>query len=453
MFELRDQPSSLLDPGAGVGSLAAAFVDRWIAECGSALAVTACEVDSSLHNELSLTLLACEQNPSVQASLLGANFIEWAAEAVGGLRFGDAPSFSHVVMNPPYRKISIGSNDRNLLRWVGMDAPNLYAAFLALGARLLEPGGQLVAITPRSFANGPYFRSFRRDLLSWVSLRRIHMYDSRDVAFADSEVLQENVVFLAERCDNRRSVYVSSSASPMASEVTGRLVPYDEVVRPDDGEQFIHLTPDARVAAIASRIAALPATIGSLGAAVSTGRVVDFRSKQHLCAQPEDGTVPLIYPTHMTAGGLSWPKEGKKPNALVRCEETESLLLPAGHYVVVKRFSSKEERRRVVASVVRDGDLPGERWAFENHLNVIHAANHGLDPALAIGMTVWLNSTVVDTAFRQFSGHTQVNATDLRSMKYPALADLCTLGDAAGSSVLSQEKIDGLVAEHVGALG
>ena len=453
MFELRDQPSSLLDPGAGVGSLAAAFVDRWTTECHAELAVTACEVDPSLHNELSLTLKACEQVPSIQTSLLGANFIEWAAESVGGLRFGDSPSFSHVVMNPPYRKLANGSHDRNLLRWVGMDAPNLYAAFLALGARLLEPGGQLVAITPRSFANGPYFRSFRRDLLSWVSLRRIHVYDSRDVAFADSEVLQENVVFLAERCENRTPVHVTSSASPLAAQVTGRLVPYDEVVRPDDGEQFIHLTPDAGVAAVASRVAALPATISSLGATVSTGRVVDFRSKQHLCAQPEDGTVPLIYPTHMTAGRLSWPKEGKKPNAIVRCDETESMLLPAGYYVVVKRFSSKEERRRVVASVVRDGDLPGERWAFENHLNVIHAANHGLDPALAIGMTVWLNSTVVDTAFRQFSGHTQVNATDLRNMKYPALTELCALGDAAGSSVLSQEKIDGLVTGHVGALG
>ncbi len=453
MFDLRDRPSSLLDPGAGVGSLTAAFVARWGAECSSPLSVTACEVDSSLHDELSATLTSCEQVPNVGADLLEANFIEWSTESLGGLRFEAAPTFSHVVMNPPYRKLANGSHDRNLLRWVGMDAPNLYAAFLALGARLLEPGGQLVAITPRSFANGPYFRSFRRDLLSWVSLRRIHVYDSRDVAFADSEVLQENVVFLAERCDERSSVFVTSSSSPLSSEVTGRLVPYTEVVRPDDSEQFIHLSPDAGVAAVASGVAALPSTIASLGVAVSTGRVVDFRSREHLRAQPEADTVPLIYPTHMADGGLSWPKDGKKPNALVRCEDTDAMLLPAGYYVVVKRFSSKEERRRIVASVIRDGDLPGECWAFENHLNVIHTANHGLDPLLANGMAVWLNSTVVDTAFRQFSGHTQVNATDLRNMRYPARDDLYSLGEAAGSSTLTQEKIDGLVTEHVGALG
>ncbi len=196
----------------------------------------------------------------------------------------------------------------------------------------------------------------------------------------------------------------------------------------------------------------MPATVGSLGVTVSTGRVVDFRSKEFLRADPEAETVPLIYPTHLVEAGVSWPKATKKPNALVRCLETESLLLPAGCNVLVKRFSAQEERRRVVASLVRAGDLPGDAWAFENHLNVIHSANHGIDEQLAIGLTVWLNSTPVDIAFRQFSGHTQVNATDLRIMRYPSDAELRALGEAAGNSVLSQEKIDTLVGQHVSGI-
>ncbi len=452
MFEITDRPASLLDPGAGVGSLTAGFVSRWTTECVSPLNVTACELDPSLHDDLAATLDECGRHPCVRAELLGTNFIEWAAEAVGGLRFADAPSFTHVVMNPPYRKLASDSHDRNLLRWVGADAPNLYAAFLALGARLLQPGGQLVAITPRSFTNGPYFRSFRRDLLSWVSLRRIHVYDSRDVAFADADVLQENVVFMVERSDDRRQVHVTSTPSPSSTDIVGRVVPYVDVVNPNDPEQFIHLTPDDASASVASDVAALPATVGSLGVTVSTGRVVDFRSKDFLRADPGAGTVPLVYPTHLAEAGVTWPKATKKPNALVRCAETESLLLPAGCYVLVKRFSAKEERRRVVASLVRTGDLPGDAWAFENHLNVIHSANRGIDEQLATGLTVWLNSTPVDIAFRQFSGHTQVNATDLRNMRYPSETELRALGEAAGTSVLSQEKIDTLVAQHVSGI-
>ncbi len=452
MFTMVDAPATVLDPGAGVGSLTAAFVARWVAECNAELAVTACEVDPTLHGDLRATLDGCELGTAVTTKLLGANFIEWGTDLIGGLSVIDSPRFGYVVMNPPYRKMASGSHDRHLLRLVGIDVPNLYAAFLALGARLLAPGGQMVAITPRSFANGPYFKAFRRDLLSWVGLRRIHVYDSRDAAFSDADVLQENIVFLAERSPERRTVFITSSPAPSSTASTSREVRYAEVVRPDDPEQFIHLTPHADHADTAAKVAALSTTVASLGIAVSTGRVVDFRSRDHLRQEPTAGTVPLLYPTHMSEGTIAWPKDTKKPNALARCPDTEGLLLPSGCYVVVKRFSAKEERRRVVASIVRDGDLPGDSYAFENHLNVFHSSNRGLDPALAAGLTVWLNSSVVDVAFRQFSGHTQVNATDLRNMRYPSHRELIALGESAGVSVLTQEKVDALVANHVAGI-
>ena len=449
MFDLRDRPATLLDPGAGVGSLTAAFVARWADECDSQLHATACEVDDSLHGDLRTTLGECELHASLTTDLLGESFIEWGTDRLAGIRLTEPPGFDFVIQNPPYRKLAADSHDRRLLRASGVDAPNLYAAFLALGARLLAPGGQMVAITPRSFANGPYFKRFRQDLLQWVSLRHIHVYDSRDTAFADAAVLQENVIVRVERTSHRGPVRITSSVSPAATAMTARDVPYAEVVRPDDPEQFIHLSPHAQHADIASALAALPDTVASLNLKVSTGRVVDFRVREHLRQAPDADTAPLVYPTHLRESSVEWPKETKKPNALVRCSETESLMLPAGCYVLVKRFSAKEERRRVVASLVRDGDLPGEVWAFENHLNVFHLGNRGLPLSLAAGLVVWLNSTSVDLAFRQFSGHTQVNATDLRNMRYPSAGELVALGDAAGLAHLTQDKVDALVSEHV----
>jgi adenine-specific DNA-methyltransferase len=450
MFELRRDTASLLDPGAGIGSLTAAFVDRWVRESGAPLTATAHELDPALKPDLEDTLRTCKQQGSVKTQLLTGDFIEWGTKELGR-RSGVHRQFDFIVMNPPYRKLGARSEERRRLAPFGADAPNLYAAFIAVAVRLLAPSGQLVAITPRSFANGPYFRSFRRDLLARVAFKRIHIYDSREAAFADASVLQENVVFLAHRGRPAR-IEVSSSTSPASSAITTRRVSESEVVRPDDPEQFIHLTPDALDATVSAAVATLPSTLGSLGISVSTGRVVDFRSREHLRYQPRKNTAPLIHPTHLTAGRIVWPKDGRKAESIRVCHDTTALLLPAGCYVLVKRFSAKEERRRVSAALVRPGDLPGEWWGFENHLNVLHCSNAGLDCSVATGLAVWLNSTAVDTAFRQFSGHTQVNATDIRSLRFPSADQLVALGEAAGESVLTQEKIDGLVGGHVSQL-
>jgi hypothetical protein len=44
---------------------------------------------------------------------------------------------------------------------------------------------------------------------------------------------------------------------------------------------------------------------------------------------------------------------------------------------------------------------------------------------------VYLNTTGVDENFRRSSGHTQVNATDLKMMKYPSRKALMALGEWA----------------------
>lgn len=78
-----------------------------------------------------------------------------------GLFQGDeVPEVTHAILNPPYRKIATRSRERILLNSLGMETSNLYAAFVWLAFRRLAEGGELAAITPRSFCNGPYFRQF-----------------------------------------------------------------------------------------------------------------------------------------------------------------------------------------------------------------------------------------------------------------------------------------------------
>lgn len=449
MFDVPAGALRVLDPGAGVGSLTAALVGRAQDEGWPVtLDLTAVEVDEDLLPALKETLHECEGVPlTTSATLHSSDFISWGCDRLGGgLSAVEPELFDLAILNPPYRKLNTASTDRRLLSSVGIEATNLYAAFVALALRMLAPGGQLVAITPRSFCNGPYFKPFRRELLALAALRRIHVFDSRDKAFRDAAVLQENVIFHLIKGVEQGPVVIESSSGEDAGSTRERVVPFERVVHPGDASSFIHLVPDEAHADVASRMEALPCELPAVGAGVSTGRVVDFRAREHLRMDPEPGTVPLLYPVHLRGGRVRWPVPGgKKANALADVDETQKLLLPSGNYVLVKRFSSKEERRRIVASVLAEGDLRSAQVAIENHVNVFHHRNAGLPLELAWGIAAYLNSTIVDLFFRQFNGHTQVNATDLRSLRYPSVDQLIRLGSAAHDTEHDQGAIDSLV--------
>ena len=188
-------------------------------------------------------------------NIIDRDFIEEGSTHLkAGLFHGDpVPRFNAAILNPPYRKIGSNSRERALLRGAGIETTNLYAAFVALAIRLLEPDGELVAIAPRSFCNGPYFRSFRKILLGETSLLRVHIFETRHRAFSDDAVLQENVIFHAKKGAPRSRVLLSTSAAP-GEPVNERLVAHELVVDPSDPNMFIHLAVTSQDAEIAKRM-------------------------------------------------------------------------------------------------------------------------------------------------------------------------------------------------------
>jgi adenine-specific DNA-methyltransferase len=442
----RTESWRVLDPGAGTGMLTAALVERVCAEGGvRRVEVTAVECDESLIAALSRTAGLCAEwgrahGVDVTVDVVQGDLISLQT----GLECQLGCDFDLVVMNPPYKKLAADSWQRRALSAAGWEAGNLYSAFLALGVDSLRPGGQLVAITPRSFANGPYFGRFRKRLLKEVAFDQVHTFESRSTVFADTGVLQENVVFSATKNGGRGAVVFSSSRGHLA-EVTERAVSYGELVAPDDPHQFIRLTVDAAADEAVRKVTALPGTLADRDLQVSTGRVVDFRARGNLGDTPKPGSLPLVYPGNLRQGEVCWPRSiGKAQAFRPRQESDRKALLPNGFYVLVKRFSAKEERRRVVAALWDPTRHEGQAVAFENHLNVFHAGGGGLDRDVAWGLCLWLNSSVVDRYFRTFSGHTQVNATDLRSMNYPDEATLRRLGGAT-DHLPAQDDLDRLV--------
>jgi adenine-specific DNA-methyltransferase len=453
LFKSHGSSVRLLDAGAGVGMLTAAFVEEMCSRKNhpESIHVTAYELDTTLHNDLQETLQVChlacaEKGIDFSWDVLGADFIENAVNHLHNGLFAVPKAFNCAILNPPYKKIGSHSKERILLQQVGIETGNLYTAFLALAARLLENGGELVAITPRSFCNGSYFKPFRQAFLREMSLHELQLFENRKTAFED--VLQENILFKAVKSSQKpKTVRIVTLDSPEDDMPVEQMLLYQEVIKPTDPEQFIHIVPDGMAQQIARSMQRFTHTLEDLGLTVSTGRVVDFRAKEALRLEPEAGTAPLLYPHNLQGNDVVWPvAKGDKPQALVINDQTQSLLIPKGVYVLIKRFSAKEEKRRVVAAVYDPERIKADVIGIENHLNYVHQRGQGLPELLAKGLAVFLNSTLVDQYVRQFNGHTQVNATDLRNLHYPSKPELEKLGSSVTEGFPDQPTIDTMMA-------
>lgn len=443
LFSQNQGSMYLLDPGAGQGALSQAFLSRW-KEGGLSFqdgCLDAFEVDPQM---LSLCRRNLEEDRAALPLSVNVQHGDFIEHAVSKILRQQRP-YSHAILNPPYKKISSCSHHRTLLRDVGIETVNLYSAFVALSIAMLAPRGQAVAIIPRSFCNGPYYRPFREFILKNTSILHIHLFGARNKAFKADNVLQENVILMLERDAPQGDVTISTSTDDSMYDYMAIPHSFGNIVYPSDPEAFFHIPTNGDD--IPAHPKALSCMLAEVGLEVSTGPVVDFRMKEYLRSMPEDGDVPLLYSAHFKGDG-EWPIAGfKKNNAIKHCPETVKWLYPNGYYVIVRRMSSKEEKRRIVANAVVPSRFPGMDWlGFENHLNVFHSRRQGISENTAHGLAAYLNSSLIDSMFRRFNGHTQVNATDLRSLPYPSRKKLDDLGQwAKGQAVMEQEAIDRMV--------
>ena len=188
-----------------------------------------------------------------------------------------------------------------------------------------------------------------------------------------------------------------------------------------------------------------PDNLVSLNLEVSTGPVVPFRARQYLLQDIAKGapSVPLLWMHNLLEMGVVWPfSKNGKAKAILDTRETKSLLLSVKNYVLLKRFSSKEQKRRLYASVLRAGDLNYPRVGLENHLNYIHRPGGSVSLYEAMGIAAILNTGLIDSYFRTLSGNTQVNATDIRRLPLPDVGAIAEIGKRVHENIVRLGKLD-----------
>jgi adenine-specific DNA-methyltransferase len=195
-------------------------------------------------------------------------------------------------------------------------------------------------------------------------------------------------------------------------------------------------------------IHAWPGSLKSYGLEISTGPVVPFRAVPLLSktGNVPETHAPLLWMQHVRAMKIEWPISMRQKEQYIRVtNETAPLLVADKNYVLLRRFSAKEERRRLIAAPLIAGCLGSPQIGLENHLNYVHRPGGTLTVDEAWGLATLYNSSWLDTYFRVVNGNTQVSATELRAMPLPPLKLIVEIGRKARSSLDRIEEIDSLV--------
>ena len=432
LFEIPTGKDELhiLDAGAGSGILSLALIERLQSEAGiKHISLVCYETDSSIADLLYSNLdYACKKSKiDIEYEIRKDNYIlsqifeynDW---------IGSDPhpqKYDFVIGNPPYMKISKEAPEAQAMPDICYGAPNLYFLFASMGMFNLIPEGQMVYIIPRSWTSGVYFKSFRQKLLREGVLEHIHLFESRDKVFCQENVLQETMIVKIRKTENKpETINITTAQSNFDfSDITVFEAPYNIVV---SGEDFyVFLVTNQQEAEILMRLSSWQDTLPSIGLKMKTGLTVDFRNRDALRDKKEAQAVPLFYSQHIQDGKVLFPV-GKENEYIVT--KRAGLLQENANYLFVKRFTAKEEHRRLQCGVYLSRKYPEyKQISTQNKINFIGGLR-GLSECVVYGLYVLFNSTLYDCYYRIMNGSTQVNSTEVNAMPVPPLAVIEEMG-------------------------
>lgn len=443
MIELPKNDFSLIDPGAGTGILLAAVCDRVCEESKKSrtIQIIAYETDEKILPCLESCLEFCKttlrkKHHHLEFTIHHSDFIK---ENFYRLKSPEdasifQKSYDIVISNPPYQKLPYKSELRDQLPEIIHGRTNLYSIFIALGISLLKSRGQYVFFTPRSYCSGQYHKKIRELLLSQSCIKTIHSFESRHNIFEEHDVLQEVIILHGIKSSNTKCspINIRSTANQSLEKIHSFTVPYHYIVPHNNPFSTVHIPLNKEDLKIIDLVQSWENTFDDFGFKISTGKVVDFRISQCLRQSPDGGsTVPLLWMQHLTNGKIEWPFPSfKKPQYIEVCPDTEKKTVPVQNYVLLRRFSSKEEKMRMQSLPLYASQFSEYKAiGFENHLNYIFKENGLMTLDEINGISALLNSHIVDSYYRTLSGNTQINASDLTHLPIPSMNTIKKIGN------------------------
>lgn len=434
LFEIDFQKSKLklLDAGAGSGILSVALIS-YIRENGytGEIELTCYEMDSNILPLLNKNLEKLAQEYNVRYNLISSNYItSQPFEEKNLYNNGLNNEYDYIIGNPPYKKISKDADEAKHMPTVCYGAPNLYFLFWAMGVYNLKEDGELVYIIPRSWTSGAYFERFREYLYSQCVIEHIHLFGSRDKIFKGESVLQETIIVKIRKTQKKPdTIAISFSETSDFSDVVTNSIAYNTII---GSNGYVYLVTTQDEAEVMNRLNKLDSTLVSDELKMKTGIIVDFRAREVLRNEPGEDTYPLFFSQHIRNGEVSWPV-GKENEYI--CTERSGYLQENTNYLFVKRFTAKEEKRRLQCGIYLSEKYPNYKYiSTQNKINFIKCET----PEEAYGLFVLLNSSLYDSYYRILNGSTQVNSTEINNMPVPSKETIVKMGRELRGKALTE---------------
>lgn len=429
---------SILDPGAGIGILSVALIEEITRNDKiKRIELTCYESDKQVLPYLQKVLEEAKSFLDEKKIRFSYDIREedFALSNAGALTTNlttfEAPkeSFDVIISNPPYFKLNKKDLQIAKFKDVVSGQPNIYSLFMAISAKLLCETGEMIFITPRSFCSGLYYGKFRKWLMQKVNFSSIHLFDSRKELFPAEKVLQESIITKFTKQD-REGITISKTANGRFSNKQTIKALKKDVIYKSNGHIFFRLPSDEQELRVIRELDKLPYNFYKLGLKISTGKVVAFRNRKHLRTGIGKESVPLLWMHNIKNGRIEWPVNKKgKAIAISNNEATRKLLLEAGNYLILKRFTTKEQKKRFDTALIYEEDFEKHKYfALDNMVNYVHALNQPLGKNQMRGIAKYLNLPIVELYFRILNGHTQVNANEVYALPFPSLEQLEQMG-------------------------
>ncbi len=457
---------AIVDPGAGLGILSCAACELIASRFPSvsSISIHAYETEDSLKPGLEevmayATKYLARRGVSLTPEVRTTDFVLSHSEilAAAGQMLplnSNKRGYDLAISNPPYFKLSASDERARAAKSVVHGQPNVYSLFMAAAASLLREHGQLIFITPRSFASGTYFRRFREWFFDLMVPEQIHLFVSRRQAFRRDDVLQENVIMATRRSTGwrtescERELSISSSHGPSdLSRARPRPVAISSVLNLRDRGSVLRIPTSERDDAVTRLVQTWHGSFAEYDLEISTGPVVPFRAVALLDSKGDVPTshYPLLWMHHVHPMQIDWPNGTRKQQYVRATNEANKLLVPDKNYVLLRRFTAKEEPRRLVAAPLLRGTLNSPLIGLENHLNYIHRPGGNISEEETWGLATLLNSRLLDVYIRTISGNTQINASDMRRVPLPESELILAIGRKIRTSSEPAERVDQVV--------